>query len=141
MELIRIIDSLYNTIIDPDFEKDHGTLEQVMAVTMEELTEYDWEDFLTEELYEEALESYIEQMTNKITDMEDTAVTEEMEKQRQTKHKITILTEEELGESIHLCGVEFRKNLSDSCRREANELSDVQGTSQGLQPLFYRRNS
>ena len=52
---------------------------------MEELTEYDWEDFLTEELYEEALESYIEQMTNKITDMEDTAVTEEMEKQRQTK--------------------------------------------------------
>ena len=67
-----------------------------MAVTLEELTEYDWEDFLTEELYEEALESYIEQMTNKITDMEDTAVTEEMEKQRQTKHKITILTEEEL---------------------------------------------
>ena len=96
IELIRIIDSLYNTIIDPNFEKDHGTLEQVMAVTMEELTEYDWEDFLTEELYEEALESYIEQMTNKITDMEDTAVTEEMEKQRQTKHKITILTEEEL---------------------------------------------
>ena len=32
-----------------------------MAVTMEELTEYDWEDFLTEELYEEALESYIGQ--------------------------------------------------------------------------------
>ena len=56
IELIRIIDSLYNTIIDPDFEKDHGTLEQVMAVTLEELTEYDWEDFLTEELYEEALE-------------------------------------------------------------------------------------
>ena len=98
IELIRIIDSLYNTIIDPDFEKDHGTLEQVMAVTLEELTEYDWEDFLTEELYEEALESYIEQMTNKITDMEDTAVTEEMEKQRQTKHKITILTDAHLFE-------------------------------------------
>ena len=28
-----------------------------MAVTLEELTEYDWEDFLTEELYEEALEN------------------------------------------------------------------------------------
>ena len=88
IELIRIIDSLYNTIIDPNFEKDHGTLEQVMAVTLEELTEYDWEDFLTEELYEEALESYIEQMTNKITDMEDTAVTEENGKNSaRPKHK------------------------------------------------------
>ena len=140
IELIRIIDSLYNTIIDPNFEKDHGTLEQVMAVTLEELTEYDWEDFLTEELYEEALESYIEQMTNKITDMEDTAVTEEMEKQRQTKHKITILTEEELEKAYTYVELNFGKNLSDSCRREANELSDVQGTSQGLQPLFYRGN-
>lgn len=64
MELIRVIDQLYNTIIDPEFEKLHGSLTQVMAVTMEELTEYNWEDFLTEELYEEALESYIEQMTN-----------------------------------------------------------------------------
>ena len=109
IELIRIIDSLYNTIIDPDFEKDHGTLEQVMAVTMEELTEYDWEDFLTEELYEEALESYIEQMTNKITDMEDTAVTEEMEKQRQTKHKITILTEEELEKAYTYVELNFGK--------------------------------
>ena len=62
MELIRVIDQLYNTIIDPEFEKLHGSLTQVMAVTMEELTEYNWEDFLTEELYEEALESYIEQM-------------------------------------------------------------------------------
>lgn len=88
IELIRIIDSLYNTIIDPDFEKDHGTLEQVMAVTLEELTEYDWEDFLTEELYEEALESYIEQMTNKITDMEDTAVTEEMENSARPNTKL-----------------------------------------------------
>lgn len=109
IELIRIIDSLYNTIIDPNFEKDHGTLEQVMAVTLEELTEYDWEDFLTEELYEEALESYIEQMTNKITDMEDTAVTEEMEKQRQTKHKITILTEEELEKAYTYVELNFGK--------------------------------
>ena len=80
-----------------------------MAVTMEELTEYDWEDFLTEELYEEALESYIEQMTNKITDMEDTAVTEEMEKQRQTKHKITILTEEELEKAYTYVELNFGK--------------------------------
>ena len=71
-----------------------------MAVTMEELTEYDWEDFLTEELYEEALESYIEQMTNKITDMEDTAVTEEMEKQRSEIKDYLVDTKESLKESV-----------------------------------------
>ena len=109
MELIRVIDQLYNTIIDPEFEKLHGSLTQVMAVTMEELTEYNWEDFLTEELYEDALESYIEQMTNRIADMEDTAVTEEMEKKRQTKHKITILTEEELEKAYTYVELNFGK--------------------------------
>lgn len=109
MELIGVIDRLYNTVVDPAFEKLHGDLAQVMAVTMEELTEYNWEDFLTEELYEEALESYIEQMTNRITDMEDASVTEEMEKNRQTKHKITILTEEELKKAYTYVELNFGK--------------------------------
>lgn len=109
MELIRVIDRLYNAVVDPAFEKLHGDLAQVMAVTMEELTEYNWEDFLTEELYEEALESYIEQMTNRITDMEDASVTEEMEKDRQTKHKITILTEEELKKAYTYVELNFGK--------------------------------
>lgn len=109
MELIKVIDHLYNTVVDPAFEKLHGNLAQVMAVTLEELTEYNWEDFLTEELYEEALESYIEQMTNRITDMEDASVTEEMEKNRQTKHKITILTEEELNKAYTYVELNFGK--------------------------------
>ena len=58
MELIRVIDRLYNTLADPSFEVQHGTLEQVLAVTLEELTEFGWEDYLSEEMYEEALESY-----------------------------------------------------------------------------------
>lgn len=96
MELIRVIDKVYNTFIDPDFERRRGTLEQVMAVTLEELTEYNWEDFLSEELYEEALESYIEQMSNKMTDLENASVTEEMEEKRQVKHKITVVSPEAL---------------------------------------------
>lgn len=54
MELIRIIDRLYNTVIDPDFEKKNGSLDRVMAVTLEELTEFGWEDYLNEEMYEDA---------------------------------------------------------------------------------------
>ena len=50
----RIIDRLYNTVIDPDFEKKNGSLDRVMAVTLEELTEFGWEDYLNEEMYEDA---------------------------------------------------------------------------------------
>lgn len=96
MELIRIIDRLYNTVVDPDFERLYGPLEKVMAVTLEELTEFDWEDFLSEEMYEEALESYVEKLTERMTDIENTSVTEEMEEKRQVKHKITVLPPEVL---------------------------------------------
>ncbi len=96
MELIRIVDELYNRLADPLFEKLHGNLERVLAVTLKELTEYSWEDFLTEELYEDALESYVEQLTGQITGIEDASVTDEMEEKRQTKHKITVVSQEAL---------------------------------------------
>lgn len=96
MELIRIVDELYNSLADPLFEKLHGNLERVLAVTLKELTEYSWEDFLTEELYEDALESYVEQLTGQITGIEDASVTDEMEEKRQTKHKITVVSQEAL---------------------------------------------
>ena len=79
MELIRIIDSLYNAVIDPDFEKKNGSLERVMAVTLEELTEFGWEDYLNEEMYEEALENYVEKLTDRMTDIEDSSLTQDME--------------------------------------------------------------
>ena len=63
MDLIRLVDKLYNRLVDPSFEAVHGNLEKVLAVSIKELTEYPWEDYLTEELYEEALESYMEQLT------------------------------------------------------------------------------
>lgn len=96
MGLIRVIDQLYNTMIDPSFERKHGNLEAVLAVTLEELTEYSWEDFLSEEMYEDALESYVEQLSNRMTDLENTSVTEDMEEKRRTKHKVTVLPPEVL---------------------------------------------
>lgn len=95
-ELLEIIDQIYNQMIDPSFEKIHGGLDSVLSVTLEQLAEYDWEDYLSEEIYEEALEKYVEQLTNSMTDLEDSSFTEEMEKERKTKHKITVLPPEEL---------------------------------------------
>lgn len=91
MELIAIIDRLYNQIVDPWFERQHGTLQTVMAVTLEELTEYSWEDFLSEEMYEEALESYVQKITENMTNLEENQVTQEMEEKRRVKNKITVL--------------------------------------------------
>lgn len=96
MALIRIIDRLYNTMVDPSFEMQHGNLEKVLAVTLEDLTEYGWEDYLSEEMYEEALESYVEQLSNRMTGLEDTEVTKEMEEKRKVKHKITVVPPEAL---------------------------------------------
>ena len=90
MSLIRIIDTVYNEVADPDFSK-KATLEQVLAVTMEDLTEFDWHDYLSEEMYEDALESYMEQLTSNVAGMENVDVTREMEEERQSKQKITVL--------------------------------------------------
>lgn len=96
MDLIRVIDRVYNTVVDPDFERQHGSLEKVLAVTLEDLTEYGWEDYLSEEMYEEALESYVEQLSNRMTSLENPEITEEMEEKRKTKHKVTVLPPEAL---------------------------------------------
>ena len=95
MSLIRMIDTVYNEVADPDFSQ-KTTLEQVLAVTVEDLTEFDWRDYLSEEMYEDALESYMEQLTSNAAGMENANVTQEMEEERQTKHKIKVVPPEAL---------------------------------------------
>lgn len=94
MQLIEIVDHLYNNLIDPDFEREHGDLKKVMSVTMDDLTEFSWEDFLSEEMYEEALESYVQQMANTASGLEDREVTEKMDAKRQRQVKVKVVTPE-----------------------------------------------
>lgn len=110
LELIRVIDELYNRLMDPDFESMHGTLEQVLAVTMEDLTEYSWEDFLSEEMYEEVLESYAEQLTNSVSGLENSAVTEEMEEKRQKKRSVKVVTPEMLEKAYAYVELNYGKS-------------------------------
>lgn len=123
MELIRIVDELYNELADPLFEKLHGNLERVMSVTLKELTEYSWEDFLTEELYEDALESYVEQLTGQITGLEDTSVTDAMEEKRQAKHKITLVSPEALEKAHTYVELNYGKTyLTEQEEKRMNHL-------------------
>lgn len=123
MALIRVIDRLYNEMIDPAFERRNGTLEQVLAITLEELTEFGWEDYLTEEMYEEALENYVEKLTSRMTDLEDSGLTEEMEEKRKVKQKITVLSPEALEKSHTYVELNFgRSYLSETEEKRMNYL-------------------
>ena len=121
LELIRVIDELYNRLMDPDFESMHGTLEQVLAVTMEDLTEYSWEDFLSEEMYEEVLESYADQLTNSVSGLENSAVTEEMEEKRQKKRSVKVVTPEMLEKAYTYVELNYGKSyLSEAEEKKIN---------------------
>ena len=121
LELIRVIDELYNRLMDPNFESMHGTLEQVLAVTMEDLTEYSWEDFLSEEMYEEVLVSYAEQLTNSVSGLENSAVTEEMEEKRQKKRSVKVVTPEMLEKAYTYVELNYGKSyLSEAEEKKIN---------------------
>lgn len=123
MDLIRLVDKLYNRLVDPSFEDVHGNLEKVLAVSIKELTEYPWEDYLTEELYEEALESYMEQLTGNMTGLEDRAVTESMEEERRKKHKITVLPPEVLEKAHTYVELNYGKTyLTETEEKRINHL-------------------
>lgn len=122
MSLIRIIDTVYNEVAEPDFSK-KATLEQVLAVTMEDLTEFDWHDYLSEEMYEDALESYMEQLTSNVAGMENADVTREMEEERQSKQKITVLPPEALEKAHTYVELNFGKTyLSELEEKRMNQL-------------------
>ena len=122
MSLIRIIDTVYNEVADPDFSQ-KATLEQVLAVTMEDLTEFDWHDYLSEEMYEDALESYMEQLTSNVAGMENVDVTRKMEEERQSKQKITVLPPEALEKAHTYVELNFGKTyLSELEEKRINQL-------------------
>ena len=107
MEIIRKIDACYNEWVDPRFEAMHGSLEQVLAVTLEELTEYNWRDFLTEEMYEENFEAYIEQMSEQMT---ATGGVESSDEQKKTfRRQVIRVSEEELKKVYTYVELNFGK--------------------------------
>ena len=97
MEIIQCIDRLYNDCVDPTFEKRCGTLENVMDVTMEELKEFDWKDFLEEEFQESVLEQYMQQVANQLSNLDSQQNQEQREERQKNKKKnIVVLKQEDI---------------------------------------------
>lgn len=90
MELIRTVDGLYNMYIDRGFERKHGNLDAVMAVTKEQLKTFDWQDYLDEEMREDQLERYLNQMADSVTKLSE----EEKEEKKRGQGGAVFLDEE-----------------------------------------------
>ncbi|NCC44435.1 MAG: nitric oxide reductase activation protein [Clostridia bacterium] len=106
-EVIQKIDECYNAWVDTGFAKRVGDLEKVLSVTMEELTEYNWRDFLTEEMYEENLEAYLEQMSEQMTATGEKP--EEMQEPKPGQHRVQRVTEEDLKKVYTYIELNFGK--------------------------------
>ena len=104
MSLIRMIDTVYNEVADPDFSQ-KTTLEQVLAVTVEDLT-------------------------SNAAGMENANVTQEMEEERQTKHKIKVVPPEALEKAHTYVELNFGKTyLNEMEEKRMNQLMcrDIHG--------------
>ena len=119
MQIIETVDELYNSLIDREFEKKHGTLEHVLAVTMEELAGYDWNDFMEEEAAEDFLEQYLEQISNRMTATGE----EDPEEQQKRKRRAStvILNKEDIDKMYSYMELNFGKSyLSEADQKKAD---------------------
>ncbi len=102
IELIHTIDKLYNAMVDPNFEKRYGNLETVLAVSLEELAEFSWKDYLEEEALEESFGTYLEHINEAMTNLDKMELNqetkkEEFEEETSQKKKILVVDEEALS--------------------------------------------
>lgn len=102
IELVHTIDKLYNAMVDPNFEKRYGNLETVLAVSLEELAEFSWKDYLEEEALEESFGTYLEHLNEAMTNLDKMELNqetkkEEAEEETSQKKKILVVDEEALS--------------------------------------------
>ncbi len=97
MEIIRVTDAMYNWLVDPYFEKNHGDLEKVLAVTMEDLQEFNWKDYLEEEAAEEDLTQVLNQVNQAVTQTGEVPSEEEKKETRMKR----VLVDAEAAEKMY----------------------------------------
>ncbi len=120
MEIIRAADDLYNTLIDRGFEKEHGSLESVLAVPMEDLRSSGWKDFLKEDIREDQPDVYFEKMNQAVLSMEEEP-DEEQEQQKKAKSKVVMIDEEAAEKMYSYMELNFgRSYLSENEQEQKN---------------------
>ena len=122
MELIRVTDDLYNTLIDKSFERKHGNLEHVLGVTMEDLQEFDWSDFLEEELTENFLEEYLNKMNSQVTTLQEEEDEEPEEQKKSNKRKVVVIDDAAVKKMYKYIELNYgRSYLSEQEQKSLNQ--------------------
>ncbi|MDO4321215.1 MAG: nitric oxide reductase activation protein [Lachnospiraceae bacterium] len=122
MDIIRTADELYNTLIDKSFVRKHGELQHVLEVTMEDLKEFDWSDFLEEEMTEDMLEQYLNKVNSQVTVLNEEQDEAEEEKKQKGKQKIVVITEEAAAKMYSYIELNYgRSYLSETEQKRLNQ--------------------
>ncbi|MCD8337163.1 MAG: nitric oxide reductase activation protein [Lachnospiraceae bacterium] len=126
MDIIRTVDALYNSLIDKGFARRHGSLEQVLSVTLEELKEFDWGDFLQEEISEDALDQYFNQMNQAVTTLQEEA-DEEPEEPKQAKRRVVVIDEKAAAKMYSYMELNFGRSYLAKREQEQKNLRLCRG--------------
>ncbi len=94
MDIIRVVDGLYNRLLDRHFEEKQGGLDEVLAVTLEELAEFGWRDFLKENASEESFDDYRKRVTQAMTRTAQEDEREKEEKRERNTHIVRVKEED-----------------------------------------------
>lgn len=106
MDIIRVVDRIYNQNVDTGFEKKYGSLEQVLSVETEELLKDGWQEFLDEEMQESVLEQMVERVNTKVTTLEEEFGEEEAKKKPGGK-TVVVLDQEAINKMNHYIQLNF----------------------------------
>ena len=109
MDIIRTVDGLYNRLLDQTFEQKSGTLEEVLSVTLEELAEYGWRDFLKDTASEESFDDYMRRLSQSMTRTAEEEQ-EEKEDERDRPAHVVKVTEEDLKKVYSYVELNFGKS-------------------------------
>ena len=110
MALIRVVDGLYNNLLDNTFEAKQGNLEEVLSVTLEELAEYGWKDFLKEDASEESFEEYMRRVSRSMMRTDSEEAEKEKRKAGEGKTHVVRITEEDLKKMYSYVELNFGKS-------------------------------
>ena len=121
MAVIKVTDQLYNTLIDKSFERKHGDLDHVLAVTMEDLQEFNWRDFLDEEVTEAMLEDYLKKVNSQVTSIQEEEDEKEESQSKVRKRKVVILDEKAVAKMNSYIALNYGKSyLSEMEQKRQN---------------------
>lgn len=109
MDIIRTVDGLYNRLLDQTFEQKSGTLEEVLSVTLEELAEYGWRDFLKDTASEESFDDYMRRLSQSMTRTAEEEQEEKEDEGDRPAHVVKV-TEEDLKKVYSYVELNFGKS-------------------------------